>query len=117
MEIFRPELSLTKSIAGVPDVDVAAGPTAANSALTHVAAARAPLPFPVAVYRGPTWLQNLRDFLHFVVLIGGAAYGSYFVWKVTKGFSFFISFYMFGAPFISLKYIVPFNDIHNRCEY
>jgi peroxin-14 len=39
--------------------------------------------YPVQTFQGPRWLQNFRDFLHFVVLLGGAAYGCYYLWRVS----------------------------------
>ena len=42
-----------------------------------------PPPYPVVVH-GPSWVQTVRDFLHFVALITGAAYGCYYLWKVEQ---------------------------------
>ena len=41
--------------------------------------------YPVqTTFQGPRWLHNFRDFLHFVVLLGGAAYGCYYMWRVSS---------------------------------
>jgi hypothetical protein len=77
------EIDEACSRAGIAkDSDVIVGsPTSSNGVV-----ARLPPPpgYPVVVHGGPTWLQSFRDVLHLVVLLGGAAYGCYYLWRVSS---------------------------------
>jgi hypothetical protein len=73
--------------AGVPNMDVATSSNPGNVVtpvmLSNPNNVLSTIPqYPVAVHREPTLLQNFRDVLHLVVLLGGAAYGCYYLWKV-----------------------------------
>jgi Pex14 N-terminal domain len=76
---------------GLTDNDVDEACRRAGLSLNDVAQTATPQPvttslplYPVVV-RGPSWVHNLRDVLHLIALISGAAYTCYYFWKVTSG--------------------------------